>query len=138
MDNLTPEQRRLNMQRIHSTGTQAELLLMGELKKRGLSFTTYDKTVIGKPDIVFPERKVAVFVDSDFWHGNPKRFIAPQTNVEYWTRKIERNKKRDRQVNSQLKKEGWHVVRVWDYDVKRRLELCIGKILKTLNIQQPP
>lgn len=133
MDNLTPEQRRKNMQRIRSTGTKAERIIMGELGKRGLIFVSYDKTIIGKPDIVFPEEKVSVFIDSDFWHCNPKRFIMPKTNVEYWKKKIERNKKRDREVNKQLKKEGWTVVRIWEYDVKHSLNRCIIKILKKLN-----
>lgn len=135
MDNLTPEQRRKNMQRIRSTGTKAERLMMDELRNRGLVFGTYDKSVAGKPDIVFCEKKVAVFVDSDFWHGNPKRFVRPKTNVEYWDRKIAGNKKRDREVNRQLKKQEWKVIRVWEYDVKHSLNRCIDKVLKELKVQ---
>ncbi len=136
MDNLTPEQRRKNMQRIRSTGTKAERLIMDELRSRGLVFSTYDKAVMGKPDIVFSERKVAVFVDSDFWHGNPKRFVRPQTNVEYWDKKIAGNKKRDRKVNRELKKQGWVVVRMWEYDVKHSLNDCVGRILEKLGVQK--
>lgn len=132
MDNLTPEQRRKNMQNIRSKDTKAERILMSELEKRELEFTRHDKTLIGKPDIVFPDKKVAVFVDSDFWHCNPKRFVMPKTNVEYWKNKIERNKKRDRQVNRELKKEGWIVVRIWEYDLKHRLDRCVNKILKKI------
>lgn len=132
-DNLTPAQRRKNMQKIRSTGTKAERIVMEELDKRGFKFNSYDKTLIGKPDIVFSEKKVAVFIDSDFWHCNPKRFIMPKTNFEYWEKKIERNIKRDREVNRQLKKEGWIVVRIWEYDIKHNLVRCVDKILKTLN-----
>lgn len=135
MDNLTPDQRRKNMQRIRSTGTKAERIIITELEKRNLEFTSYDKTIIGKPDIVFSEKKVAVFIDSDFWHANPKRFIKPKTNIEYWEKKIAGNKKRDRKVNRELKKEGWTVVRIWEYDVKHNLNQSIKKILKKLNIQ---
>jgi DNA mismatch endonuclease Vsr len=135
MDNLTPEQRRKNMQRIRSTGTKPERLLMDELRRRGLEFSTYEKSVLGKPDIVFFEQKAAVFVDSDFWHGNPKRFVRPQTNVEYWDKKIAGNKKRDRKVNRTLRQQGWTVVRVWEYDVKHNLAGCVEGILKKLGVQ---
>lgn len=132
MDNLTPEQRRKNMQRIRSKGTKAERIVMGELNKKNISFISNDKTTFGKPDIVFTEEKVAVFIDSDFWHCNPKRFIMPKTNVEYWETKIENNKKRDRKVNRELKKQGWIVVRIWEYDIKHNLNKCINKILKKI------
>ncbi|MCW4004217.1 MAG: very short patch repair endonuclease [Candidatus Bathyarchaeota archaeon] len=132
MDNLTPEQRRKTMQRIRSTDTKAERMIINELKKRGLQFTRYDKALIGKPDIVFSEKRIAVFIDSDFWHCNPKRFIKPQSNVEYWRKKIEQNKKRDRLVNRELKKAGWTVIRIWEYDVKHDLEKSIKKILSKL------
>ncbi len=130
MDNLTPEQRRKNMQRIRSTGTKAENIMINELRKKGLVFTVYDKAIMGKPDIVFSEKKLAIFIDSDFWHGNSKRFVRPKTNVEYWDKKISGNKKRDRMVNRQLKKQGWTVIRIWEYDVKHRLSYCISRILK--------
>jgi len=130
MDNLTPDQRRKTMQRIRSTGTKAERIVMSELEKRNLDFISYAKTIIGKPDIVFPDKKIAVFIDSDFWHANPKRFIKPKTNIEYWDEKIARNKRRDRSVNRELKKEGWTVVRIWEYDVKHNLDHCINKIIK--------
>lgn len=133
MDNLTPEQRRKNMQRIRSTGTKPERIVIKELEKHNLNFVKYDKSIIGKPDIVFSEKKVAVFIDSDFWHGHPKRFVIPKTNVEYWKEKIARNKKRDRKVNRELKKEGWVVIRIWEYDIKHNLNRSINKILKKLN-----
>lgn len=133
MDNLTPEQRRKNMQRIRSKGTKPENLIIEALKKHGLVFTTYDKRVTGKPDVVFMEKKLAVFVDSDFWHGNPKRFVKPKTNVEYWNKKIAGNKKRDRFVNRELKRQGWIVLRFWEFDIKHNFDRCIAKIVKRLN-----
>ena len=95
----------------------------------------YDKSVFGKPDIAFSERKVAIFVDSDFWHGNPKRFVRPKTNVEYWDKKIASNKKRDRVVNLRLKEQGWVVMRFWEYDIKHNLDRVVGKVLNKLDIQ---
>ena len=73
-----------------------------------------------------------MFIDSDFWHGHPKRCIMPQTNIEYWSGKIARNRKRDKNVNHILKKDGWAVIRVWEYDVKNRFDKCIQIILTEL------
>ena len=61
----------------------------------------------GRPDFVFPKRKVAVFVDGDFWHGNPKKFRIPKSNCDYWERKILGNRMRDRKINKDLKQLGW-------------------------------
>ncbi len=123
------------MQRIHSTGTKPEKLIMAELREKGLVFSSYDKNVFGKPDVVFNEEKLAVFIDSDFWHGNPKRFIRPKTNVAYWDKKIAGNKKRDRKVNRELEKQGWCVLRFWEYDVKHNPKNCVIKILKQLALR---
>lgn len=132
MDNLTKEQRRKNMRNIRSTGTTPEKLVMKELRKRKIYFAKHVKTLIGKPDIVFRRKKVAVFLDSDFWHVHPERFIMPKTNVEYWEKKIERNKNRDKQVNEALKAQGWEVIRLWEYDIKHDFDNCINLIIKTL------
>jgi DNA mismatch endonuclease Vsr len=133
MDNLTAEQRRKNMQRIRSTGTKAERSVMNELQKKGLVFTSHDKSIIGKPDIIFPEKKIAIFIDSDFWHGNPKRFVRPKTHVEYWDKKIAGNIKRDRKVNRELRNQGWRVIRIWEYDVKNNLNYKVNRIIQKLN-----
>lgn len=132
MDNLTREQRRKNMQNIRSTGTTPERLIMRELKKRKIYFASHSESITGKPDIVFRRKRIAVFIDSDFWHGHPKRCIMPQTNIEYWSGKIARNRKRDKNVNHILKKDGWAVIRLWEYDVKNRFDKCIQIILNEL------
>lgn len=133
MDNLTKTQRRKNMRHIRSQNTSPELKIMKELRSRKIYFAKYSKTIIGKPDIVFRRKKIVVFVDSDFWHGHPKRFMMPKTNVKYWRPKIERNKKRDKEVNRKLKKAGWKIIRLWDYDVKHKIDKCISKILNSIN-----
>ncbi|MCL2359651.1 very short patch repair endonuclease [Candidatus Bathycorpusculum sp.] len=133
MDNLTPEQRRKNMQHIRSKGTKAERLLIDELQQRGAKFSCYDKTVFGKPDLVFPEQKIVVFVDSDFWHCNPARFVRPKTNVEYWDKKIATNKERDHKVNQELRRQNWTIIRLWEYDVKHDLCGCVEKVLAKLD-----
>ena len=130
MDNLTPAQRKKNMQNIRSKGTKPELILMSELKKLKIYFATHAKNIIGKPDIVFRRKKIAVFVDSDFWHGHKTRFVMPKTNKDYWEKKIANNKKRDREVNKTLKSIDWRVIRLWEYDIKKNTKKCLNRILK--------
>lgn len=100
MDNLSPEHRRKNMQNIRSKGTKPELIIFQEMKKRKIYFAPHADKIIGKPDLVFRRRKVAVFIDSDFWHGHPDRYPPPKSNTEYWQAKVERNRRRDAAVNA--------------------------------------
>ncbi len=133
MDNLTRLQRRKNMQNIRSIGTTPETLIMRALRRQNIYFAKNVKSIIGKPDIVFRRKKIIVFIDSDFWHVHPRRFIMPQSNKRYWKEKIRRNKERDSQVNKELKKTGWKIIRIWEYDVRRNAGKCIKKILKAVN-----
>src|SRR5215471_20811106 len=116
MDDLSKEDRHKNMQNIRSKNTVPELLVMNELKKRKIYFAKHVNKIFGKPDIVFRRKKIIVFIDSDFWHYNPKIFIMPATNVEYWKKKIQRNRERDMLVNKTLKKDGWRIIRFWESD----------------------
>ena len=117
------------MQNIRSAGTLPETLIMRALRRKKIYFAKNVKSIIGKPDIVFRRKKTVVFIDSDFWHVHPKRFIMPQSNKRYWKEKIRRNKERDGAVNEKLKKEGWKVVRIWEHDIKRNTNKCASKIL---------
>lgn len=133
MDNLTPEQRKKNMQNIRSKNTRPEITIMSELKKAKIYFSTHAKNIIGKPDIVFRKKKIAVFIDSDFWHKHPSRFILPQTNTDYWINKINRNRQRDKKVTKELRNNGWRVIRIWEFDIKKSPAKCIKRILKEYN-----
>lgn len=113
------------MQHICSKRTIPELLVFRELRRRKIYFACHVDSIIGKPDIVFRRKKIAVFIDSDFWHGHPKRCIMPKTNSDYWLNKIARNRIRDKEVNRILKHDGWKVLRLWEFDVKNNLEKCI-------------
>lgn len=132
MDNLTKAQRHKNMQKIRSMDTISEKRIMQELKRRKIYFAKYVLSLPGKPDIVFRRKKIAVFIDSDFWHVHPKRFIMPKSNIKYWKEKIVRNQKRDSEVNHRLRKEGWKIIRIWEHDLKKNLSRCMDKILKSL------
>ena len=133
MDNLTPEQRKINMQHIRSKGTLPEKIIMSELKKAKIYFATYVNNIVGKPDIVFRRKKIAVFIDSDFWHKHPTRFVPPKTNTTYWDNKINRNQERDKEVSKELRKNGWRGIRIWEYDIKESLTKCVSKIFKEYN-----
>lgn len=136
MDNLTSEQRKRNMQNIRSKDTFPERKIMQELKKRKIYFAKHATDIVGKPDIVFRRKKVVVFIDSDFWHGHPKRFIMPATNYEYWSSKIARNKEHDKRVTKELRSNGWKVIRLWEYDIKHSLNKCVEKIIKAISAQE--
>lgn len=120
------------MQHIRSTGTAPERTVMKELKKRKIYFAAYVSKITGKPDIVFRRKKVAIFIDSDFWHGHPKRFNMPKTNPDYWIKKIEGNRKRDKQVGAELKRNGWMVIGLWEYDIRHNFEKSLQKVLDVI------
>ena len=84
---------------------------------------------MGNPDIVFRRKKVIIFIDLDFGHGHPKRFIMPVTNYEYWSNKIAQNKERDKQVTKELRSKGWKVIRLWEHDIKYNFDKCVQTIL---------
>ena len=130
-----PISRSENMRRIKSKDTSIEILLRKELWKRGFRYRKNVKDVFGKPDIVFKGKKLAVFADSEFWHGKylmEKKYI-PKTNTEFWVKKINRNIERDKEVNQILKDDGWTVLRFWESDIRKKLSECIELIEKTLN-----
>lgn len=134
MDNHTVEQRRKNMQAVKCKDTRIELVLRKALWKRGLRYRKNVKSVFGKPDIAFIGKRVAVFCDSEFWHGyqwNIKKHEI-HTRKEFWINKIERNMKRDEEVNSKLKEQGWVVLRFWGKDVLHDTERCCDIIEKAL------
>lgn len=134
MKKKKPISRSENMRRIKSKDTSIEILLRKELWKRGLHYRKNVKDVFGKPDIVFKGKKLAVFADSEFWHGKyliEKKYI-PKTNTEYWVKKITRNIERDKEVVTLLKEEGWTVLRFWESDIRKSTEKCADTIENTL------
>lgn len=130
MDNHTPEQRHKNMQAVKNKNTKIEVLLRKELWSRGLRYQKNSKKVFGNPDIVFIGKKVAVFCDSEFFHGydwkNKQKEI--KSNRDFWIPKIERNMQRDKEVNETLEKSGWTVLRFWGNDIKKNVDDCADKI----------
>ena len=134
MDKHTPEQRRKNMQAVKNKDSKIELLLRNELWNRGLHYRKNVKSVYGHPDIAFIGKKVAVFVDSEFWHGfdweNKKNEI--KSRRDFWIPKIERNMARDIEVTEKLQSEGWTVLRFWGKEIKNSTKECVISIENVL------
>lgn len=129
MDKLTPLQRSKNMRAIKSTGTKPELLLSKALWALGHRYRKNNKTVFGRPDLTFKEHRIAIFIDSEFFHGKDwETRKKPQTNAEFWEKKILRNMERDKEVNEFLEQSGWLVFRFWSKEVMKNLSEVIETI----------
>jgi DNA mismatch endonuclease (patch repair protein) len=114
-DVLTPQQRRLNMQRIGPRDTRPELFVRRGLHRRGLRFRLHVLNLPGKPDLVFAKYNVAVFVHGCFWHGHDCDLSkTPATNLDFWRTKIRKNVQRDRHLTTQLHSLGWRVLVIWE------------------------
>lgn len=126
----TAEQISLNMRRVKNKDSAIELALRKELRNRGLHYRKNVKTVYGKPDIAFIGKKIAVFCDSEFWHGYAWEIAQDefQSRRDFWIPKIERNIQHDKEVNEKLRSEGWIVLRFWGNEIKRDVATCADMI----------
>ena len=106
-------------------------LLSAEIYPLGYRYRKHHRPIFGVPDIVFVKFKIAVFLDSDFWHGRNYEKLAPKMSP-FWREKIERNMERDYQVNCRLRREGWKVLRFGEAQVKRRPLSVVKRIRATL------
>ena len=130
-DHLTPKQRSHAMRRVKLKDGPLEKLVQRALRARGLRFKRHVRNLPGSPDIVFPERKLAVFVDGDFWHG--WRLPAWERKLSpFWRDKLRANRARDQRNFRRLRALGWKVIRLWQHEVKRALAACIGRVESTL------
>jgi DNA mismatch endonuclease (patch repair protein) len=115
------------------TGTRCELKLRAALRRRGLRFVANCSELAGKPDLVFPEKKIAVFCDGDFWHGRNLAArvatLARGHNGRYWVAKIMANAQRDKRNSRRLRKQGWAVLRFWESDIRKSPNRVAEKIL---------
>ena len=135
MDSLTKEKRRKIMQHIRSKNTKAEVLLRKMLWHQGIRYRKNYKTLPGTPDIAITKYKIAIFVDGDFWHARgheAKPGEQIQTNKAFWSKKLNRNVERDKDVNQALLELGWLVLRYWDSDVNKNCDACVEDIMQYL------
>ena len=131
-DNLTKEQRHRNMSHIKSRDTSIEIKLRKALWNKGYRYRKNYSKVPGKPDIAITKYKIAIFCDSEFFHGKDWEVLKPRLqkgdNAEYWLPKIQRNRERDDEVNKELLFLGWTVIRFWGKDIMKNVDECVKVI----------
>lgn len=130
-DVLTPEQRSRCMARVRSKDTKPELRLRSALWAVGLRYRL-SYPLPGRPDLVFPGKKLAIFVDGCFWHGCPQHATFPKTNKRFWEKKLRENRERDIRVNEQLYAVGWKVIRIWEHEINDDLTTVVERIAAEL------
>ena len=132
MDRLTKEQRHKNMKNIRSKDTSIELKLRKELWRRGYRYRKNYTELPGKPDIVLTKYKIAIFCDSEFFHGKDWEVLKPQLekgkNADFWIKKKSKNQQHDDDINKQLQFLGWTVIRFWGKDIMKKTDECIQVI----------
>lgn len=134
-DSVSSQKRSQIMSRVRSKDTKPELKVRSALHRRGLRYRL-GYPLPGKPDIVFVRARVAIFIDSCFWHGCSEHLRMPKSNKEYWEAKIARNVERDSEVNAWYADSEWKQMRFWEHDLKERFESCVDEIEKTVRQRQ--
>lgn len=138
MDKHTKEQRKKNMQAIKNKGSKIESILSKSLWKNGCRYRKNDNTIFGKPDISIKKYKIAIFCDSEFWHGKDWEVKKNEikSNVDFWHKKIENNIRRDKVVNDVLNASGWIVLRFWGREIENNLDICTQVVITAVNQQK--
>lgn len=118
------------MSRVKSSGNKStEVRLLQLFKEYHVTGWRRNYKVFGKPDFVFPKKKIAIFLDGCFWHGHDCRNIKPVQNAEYWEAKCKRNMERDIIVTAHLQKLGWTVIRIWECELKKKnIQILLNKL----------
>lgn len=127
MDRITPEQRSKVTSSIRAK-SHLEDQVAHELFKRGLRYRRNNRKLLGTPDISIQKYKVVIFIDSCFWHSWPRHGNRPKSNVEFWNKKLDRNVEKAKEVNAYYEAHGWHIMRVWEHELKEDYEGTIGRI----------
>lgn len=132
MDKISRATRSRIMSRIKSVNTSPEMAFRKIMFSNGLRGFRLHYPIKGKPDIVFPRKKLAIFIDGDFWHGYNWKVLGKSPPRKYWQAKIKKNMKRDKEITLLFKKEKWKVIRFWEHDIKKKPEKCVLKVKKAL------
>lgn len=136
-DNHSVAVRSYNMSRIRSKNTKPELMVRKYLHAFGFRYRLHDRSLPGKPDLVLPKYKTAVFVHGCFWHShqNCRYAVMPKSNTEYWTKKISGNVTRDQGVSVKLSELGWKQIVLWECDLRKlNFESTMLKLIKQLQV----
>lgn len=129
------------MSKIRPKDTKPEILVRKALFAKGFRYRKNYNKLPGKPDIVLPKYKTVIFVHGCFWHGHEKKDCIdshiPKSNIDFWTKKIARNKERDKENINKLNSDGWRVITIWDCEIKGKKEIEVV-IQSIINILQQP
>lgn len=138
-DFLTKEQRHNVKSSIHGKDTSIEVLLRKKLFARGFRYRKNNKNLIGSPDIVLPKYKTAIFVHGCFWHRHENCRLAsiPKTRVRFWKAKFKRNITRDKNISEKLIESGWHVIVVWECEIRENVEAVVDELEKIMRYMIP-
>jgi DNA mismatch endonuclease, patch repair protein len=118
------------MSRVRSEGSKIERIIEAELRKASVNYTAHPAGVFGRPDFIIKDNKIAIFCDSDFWHGYRAGRKRLSQYPPFWREKIAKNKVRDIRVNRILSKEGWSILRFWGHQIQRHPDRCVSVILR--------
>ena len=127
MDRITKEQRRKIMSSIKAK-SHLEEIVTKELWHRGVRFRRNVRSLKGTPDIAIKKYKIVIFIDSCFWHCCPEHFRMPKSNLEYWERKLNRNKEHDAVVTTYYQDRNWNILRFWEHEIKQDLNKVVTTI----------
>lgn len=130
-DKLSPQQRSRLMSRIRQKDTDLETAVRSRLHRVGYRFRKHVVGLPGRPDIVFPRERLAVFIDGDFWHG----WRFPQwkgTITPFWQEKIEGNRRRDRRNFAALRRSGWYVLRIWGHEISHDPDGATARVIAAI------
>lgn len=134
-DVMTVEQRSQCMSRIRGKDTGPEMKLRLALWSRGLRYRLH-YNIPGRPDVVFPGKRIAIFVDGCFWHGCPLHGVRPKTNAVFWHSKIQGNIRRDAKVTKILGQLGWCVFRFWEHQIEDGFDTTVSRVLRAITNAQ--
>lgn len=138
MTNIVSKMKRSEiMSKIQSTNTKPELILRQALWAAGVrGWRLHAKTLPGRPDIIFPRFKIAIFIDGCFWHGCKACYRLPKSNVDYWIEKITSNMNRDIKNAALLQEQGWTVCRFWEHEIKKCPLKYVQRIITLIEIRR--
>lgn len=124
-DVLTPEQRRYCMSRIRGKDTKPEMVVRRLVHALGYRFRLHVRSLPGIPDLTFPSRRKVIFVHGCFWHRHNCRYgeVMPSTRREFWEKKLDGNRKRDKRNQRELRKQDWGILIVWECQIKQPGEI---------------
>ncbi|OMF57040.1 very short patch repair endonuclease [Paenibacillus sp. FSL R5-0490] len=108
--------------------SKLESMVTHELWKRGFRFRRNVKGMVGTPDIAIKKYKIVIFIDSCFWHFCPLHGRMPKSNVDFWKKKLDRNQERDKEHTQYYIQRGWHILRIWEHEIRKEFDITIEKI----------